>query len=77
MITVRNAQVYSMQGSIAYQLDYSDGTSVRAVESVGQIIRNEYKTPTGWKQAGKTYKVNHSKTRQGERVKAMALALCR
>ena len=77
MITIQNAQVYSTQGSMAYQIDYSNGTSVRAVESRGQIIRNEHKTPAGWKQAGKAYKVDHSKRRQGERIKATAMEFCK
>ena len=77
MITIQSAQVYSMQGSMAYQIDYSNGASVRAVESRGQIIRNEYKTPAGWKQAGKTYVVNHNKRRQGERIKAAAVEFCK
>ena len=77
MITIQNAQVYSTQGSMAYQIDYSNGTSVRAVESRGQIIRNEYKIQAGWKQAGKAYKVDHSKRRQGERIKAAAMEFCR
>ena len=77
MITIKNASIYSTQGSIAYQIDYSNGTSVRAVESRGQIIRNEYDTPTGWKQAGKAYKVDHSKRRQGERIKAAAMEFCK
>jgi hypothetical protein len=49
----------------------------RAVESRGQIIRNEYKTPAGWRQAGKAYKVDHSKRRQGERIKAAAVEFCK
>ena len=77
MITIQNAQVYSTQGSMAYQIEYSNGTSIRAVESRGQIIRNEYKTPAGWKQAGKAYKVDHSKRRQGERIKATAMEFCK
>ena len=77
MITIQNVQVYSTHGSMAYQIDYSNGTSVRAVESRGQIIRNEFKAGGEWKQAGKAYKVDHSKTRQGERVKAAAVNLCK
>ena len=77
MITIQSAQVYSTQGSMAYQIDYSNGTSVRAVESRGQIIRNEYKTTAGWKQAGKAYVVDHSKRRQGEKIKAAAMEFCK
>jgi hypothetical protein len=77
MITIQNAQVYSTKGEMAYQIDYSNGTSVRAVESNGQIIRNEVKTANGWKQAGKAYRVENSKTRQAERVKAAAMEFCK
>ena len=74
MVNITNAQVYSANGAMVYQIDYSNGTSVRAVESRGQIIRNEYKTAQGWKQAGKEYKVDHSKHRQAEKIKAAAIA---
>ena len=77
MITVQSAQIYSTQGSMAYQINYSNGTSVRAVESRSQISRNEYRTLSGWKQAGKAYKIDHSKCRQGERIKAAAIEFCK
>lgn len=78
MVTIQNAQVYSAKGEMAYQIDYSNGTSVRAVESRGNIIRNEYLAADGgWEQAGKSYKVDHSKTRQAERVKAAAVNFCK
>ena len=77
MITIKNAQVYSTHGAIAYQIDYSNGTSVRSVESPGQIIRNEFKAGGEWKQAGKSYKVGYSKTRQGERIKVAAVEFCK
>ena len=76
MITIQTAQVYSMNGAMAYQIEYSNGTSVRAVESRGQIIRTEHKTSNGWKQVGRAYTVGHSKNRNGERIKSAAVAFC-
>ena len=77
MVTIQNAQVYTTTaGELAYQIDYSTGTSVRAVESRDRIIRNEYKTPAGWKQAGVAYKVVSNKMRQAERVKADVIKFC-
>ena len=76
MIQITNATIYSTKGEMAYQIDYSNGTSIRAVES-NQIIRNERKTAEGWKQAGKAYRVEHSKTRQAEKVKAAAIEFCK
>lgn len=70
MVTIQNASVYSINNgtAIAYQIDYSEGTSIRVVEEPGQIIRNEYKTAEGWKQSGKPYIVRKNKKRQGERI---------
>jgi len=76
MIHITNATIYSTKGEMAYQIDYSDGTSIRAVES-NRIIRKEHKTAEGWKQAGKAYRVEHSKTRQAEKVKAAAIEFCK
>lgn len=72
MITVQNATIYSAQGETAYQVDYSDGTQVRAVESTGNIIRKEYKHRGEWKMVGKPYVVKHSKVRAAEVLKKMA-----
>jgi len=77
MIQITNATIYSTKGEMAYQIDYSNGTSVRAVESTGQIIRKEFKAATGWKQVGKPYKVNHNRKRQAERIKDQAAKLCK
>ena len=76
MIQITSAQIYSMKGEMAYQIDYSNGACIRAVESK-QIIRNEIKTASGWRQAGKAYRVEHSKTRQAERIKSAAIEFCR
>lgn len=77
MIKIQGAQIYSTQGCMAYQVDYSDGTSVRAIECPGHIIRKEYKAQSGWQQSGKAYKIEHNKHRQGERIKAAAISFCR
>jgi hypothetical protein len=76
MITIQNAQVYSAQGEIAYQVDYSDGTKVRAVESKGSIIRKEWLKNSTWTAVGKPYVVNHSKVRDAEKIKAAAIKFC-
>jgi hypothetical protein len=70
MVTIQNASVYSINNgtAMAYQIDYSEGTSVRVVEEPSKIIRNEYKTAEGWKQSGKAYIVRKDKKRQGERI---------
>lgn len=74
MITVESAQVYSIKGGkeCAYQIDYSDGTKVRAVEGSG-IIRKEALMGGEWKLSGKPYVVEHSRKRQAEKIKAMAV----
>jgi hypothetical protein len=79
MVTIKSASVYSINGgaAMAYQIDYSEGTSIRVVEEPGQIIRNEYKTADGWTQSGKSYIVRHNRARQGERIKAKAIAFCK
>jgi uncharacterized alpha/beta hydrolase family protein len=68
VINIQDAKMYSMKGEMAYQIDYDNGVSVRSVVSPNKIIRNEYKTVDGWKQAGKPYVIAHSKNRQAERV---------
>jgi hypothetical protein len=67
MITITNASRYSTKGAIAHQVDYSDGTSVRAVEGDG-MIRAEYLSNGAWKQSGKAYVVTSDKRRNAERI---------
>jgi len=72
MVTIQDASIYSLNGEIAYQIDYSEGTIVRAVEAPGRIIRTEHKTATGW--AGtKPYNVTRDNRRNGERIKASVI----
>jgi hypothetical protein len=47
MVTIQSAQVYSTKGEMAYQINYSNGVSVRAVESADRFIRKE------WEDAGR------------------------
>jgi hypothetical protein len=73
MVTIQSAQIYSTKGEMAYQIDYSNGVSVRAVESADRFIRKEWKTPAGWAQVGKPYKVAHNRKRNAEGLKAIAI----
>lgn len=70
MITIKNAQISSINNGLemAYTIEYSDGTNVRAVVSKDQFIRKEYKVDNNWKQSGKAYKVEHNKKRQAEKI---------
>jgi len=76
MITVKNTSRYSMSGAseMAYQIEYSDGTKVRAVESVGRIIRRECMLAGAWVLAGKPYVIVANKKRQAEKIKAIVEA---
>jgi hypothetical protein len=71
MITVANATRYSINKAteMAYEIEYSDGTKVRAVQSKGHVFRKEYSRGGAWVQSGKAYVVNHSKKRQAEQIK--------
>jgi hypothetical protein len=73
MITIENASIYSTNGEMAYQINYSDGTIIRAVESPNRYIRNEYLKNGEWVQSGKPYIVSHNKHRNAERTKANAI----
>jgi len=76
MVTVINAAIYSINKAteMAYQIDYSEGTSVRAVTSRNKIIRKEYKKPDGsWEIVGKPYIITHNKKRNAEGLQAMAI----
>jgi hypothetical protein len=68
-VTIINAAKYTTKGEVAYELTYSEGTKVRAVESKGNIIRNEWLDGAEWKISGKPYIVDHNKKRQAERIK--------
>lgn len=71
MVTIIEASVYSMNKGteMAYEITYSEGTKVRAVESRDQIIRKEYLKDGKWLMSGKPYKVQHNKKRDAETIK--------
>jgi len=71
MITIANASVYSINKGteLAYELVYSDGGVVRAVDSSNGTIRKEYLCKGEWKLSGKPYIVARNKQRQAERIK--------
>lgn len=72
MITIIDAQIYSTNNEIAYQIEYSDSTIIRVVEGK-EIIRSEYKKNGEWIQSGTPYIVNKNKKRQNERLKQTVL----
>jgi hypothetical protein len=67
MIIIENASIYSTNGDMAYEIQYSDGTTVRALVS-NSIIRKEWKKNGEWVLSGKPYKVVHNKRRNAERI---------
>lgn len=72
-VTVAAASSYSINGAseVCYQVDYSDGTQVRAVFSAGGWARKEYKDAAGqWRQSGRPYIVRADKRRQAESLRA-------
>ena len=72
MITVQDAAIYSMNGAMAYELTYSEGTKVRAVETRDGIIRKESKRFGAVWVPGKPYVVTYSAARAAERIKRTA-----
>lgn len=69
MVTVQNAMIYSANGEMCYELQYSEGTIIRAVESAGKFIRNEYKVGDAWVASGKPYIVSNDKRRNAEVIR--------
>jgi hypothetical protein len=67
MIIIENASIYSTNGDMAYEIQYSDGTTVRVLVS-NSIIRKEWKKNGEWVLSGKPYKVVHNKRRNAERI---------
>ena len=76
MITIENATIYSMNGEMAYQADFSDGTSIRVIESRNRYIRNEYLKNGEWVQAGKPYVRAHDTKRNAERLQQRIIRIC-
>jgi hypothetical protein len=69
MITVTNAQIYSIENgaATAYEITYSEGSVVRTVMMNDGWIRLEYKNNGQWK-VSCGYTVKKNKKRQGERM---------
>lgn len=69
MITVTNAQIYSIENktAMAYEITYSEGSVVRAAMMNDGFIRCEYKNNGQWKVSCE-YIVKKNKKRQGERM---------
>lgn len=74
-ITIKAASVYSINGGseMAHELEYSEGTRVRAVTSQDAFIRKEYHNGREWVLSGKPYRVKVDRKRQAERI----VATCR
>jgi hypothetical protein len=72
MVTIQAAAVYSTGGAMAYELTYSEGTKVRAVETRDSMIRKECRAADGWKLVGKPYRVTHDAKRAAEQIKRQA-----
>ena len=70
MITVQAATTYSMNQAteMAFEVEYSDGTKVRAVTSKTGFIRKEWKKGESWVLSGKPYMVEANKKRAAERT---------
>lgn len=68
MITITNASKYTTKSEMAYSITYSDGTTVRAVESKGNIVRKEWLKDGEWVAVGKPYVVEHNRKRHAERM---------
>jgi hypothetical protein len=67
MITIKDASIYSMSGSMVYQLEYSQGTFFRFIMSKDSIIKCETKDKANnWVQSGKPYTVVKNKKRQAK-----------
>lgn len=70
-VTIANAMEYSTGGEMAYQVDYSDGTQVRAVFGRDGWARKEWKNARGeWVQVGRPYVVKSDRKRTAERLRA-------
>lgn len=71
MVTITSATIYTIKGScdMAYEIEYSEGSKVRAVKSrVGGWIRKEAQVNGEWMLCGKPYVVKADKKRQAERI---------
>lgn len=68
MVKIESTSSYSIKGEIAYQINYSDSSKVRAVVSRSGFIRKEFVVNGEWKLVGKPYLVKNDRGRQAERI---------
>lgn len=68
MVKIKNAQIYSSKGNMCFQIEYSEGTKVRAVESKG-LISKEYFKNGEWVISGKPYIVAKNLKRNAEKIR--------
>lgn len=73
MVTIQDAQIYSMNKEMAYQITYSEGTKIRVVESSNKFIRTEFVKNGEWV-ANKPYVVKANNKRQAEKLKESVLS---
>lgn len=76
MITVQTTQSYSIKNAseMAFEIEYTDGTKVRAVESKDRFIRKEWLKNGSWVQVGKPYIISKDKSRAAESIKKTVMA---
>lgn len=69
-VSIVGVQMYGInkQTEMAYQVEYSEGTIVRVVESKGGWLRKEYKSNDSWVLVGNPYLVKKNKKRDGEKI---------
>jgi hypothetical protein len=72
-VNITNVAKYTTKGDMAYEITYSEGTKVRAVESKGNTIRKEAMVEGEWQIVGKPYVVDHNKKRAAEQIKQTVL----
>jgi hypothetical protein len=75
-VTIINAAIYSINAGteMAYQIDYSEGTKVRAVQAANGWVRCEHLARGEWVQQSKPYVVKRSKKRNAECLMDLAQA---
>lgn len=75
MVTIISTAVVILSATeTAYQIVYSEGTQVRAVESADGWIRKEWLKKGVWTLVGKPYVVKSSKGRNAERIRDIVKA---
>lgn len=67
-VAITSASKYSTKGEMAYEVTYSEGTTVRAVVAKDGWVRTESRNGEGWNLVGKPYIVKKDKKRNAERI---------